>query len=79
MMGDGEAELQIRVPQRQRRRRVSAVSADVDVPRVTGRQRLTTVSGEIHSEFAQNFEGKTVSGNMRLRGNGQTASCACRA
>jgi DUF4097 and DUF4098 domain-containing protein YvlB len=29
------------------------------------------VSGEIRSEFAQNFEGKTVSGNMRLRGNGQ--------
>ncbi len=36
-----------------------------------GPQRLTTVSGEIHSEFAQDFEGKTVSGNMRLRGNGQ--------
>ncbi len=51
---------------------VSAVSADVDVNRVTGPQRLTTVSGEIRSEFAQNFEGKTVSGNMRLKGSGKS-------
>ncbi len=50
---------------------ISAVSADVDVSKVTGPQRLTTVSGEIHSEFAKDFEGKTVSGDMRIRGNGQ--------
>jgi DUF4097 and DUF4098 domain-containing protein YvlB len=71
MTGDGEADLEIRVPSGSDVD-VSAVSADVDVSRVTGPQRLTTVSGEIRSEFAQNLEGKTVSGDMRLKGDGKT-------
>ena len=69
-MIDGEADLDIRVPAGSDID-ISAVSADVEVNKVTGPQRLTTVSGEIHAGFAKDFEGKTVSGNMRIRGNGQ--------
>jgi DUF4097 and DUF4098 domain-containing protein YvlB len=63
----GEADLEIRVPE-QSDIDVSAVSADVETQRLLGPQRLTTVSGEIRAEFAKDFEGKTVSGDLRLRG-----------
>jgi DUF4097 and DUF4098 domain-containing protein YvlB len=63
----GEAELEIRVPE-QSDLDVSAVSADVITSRLTGPQRLTTVSGEIHADFVKDFEGKTVSGDLRLMG-----------
>jgi DUF4097 and DUF4098 domain-containing protein YvlB len=63
----GEADLEIRVPE-QSDIDVSAVSADVETQRLLGPQRLTTVSGGIRAEFAKDFEGKTVSGDLRLRG-----------
>jgi DUF4097 and DUF4098 domain-containing protein YvlB len=67
-MHDGEAILDVRIPQ-QNDLDVSAVSADVQTSRLVGRQRISTVSGEIRAEFAKDFEGKTVSGDMRLKGN----------
>jgi DUF4097 and DUF4098 domain-containing protein YvlB len=67
---DGEAELDIRIPQ-QSDLDVSAVNADVQTTRLTGPQRLTTVSGDIHADFVRNFEGKTVSGDIRLKGNSE--------
>jgi DUF4097 and DUF4098 domain-containing protein YvlB len=69
-MREGEAKLDVRIPQ-QSDLDVSAVSAEVQTSRLTGPQRLTTVSGDIRAEFARNFEGKTVSGDMRLRGDRQ--------
>ncbi len=68
--GSGEADLEIHIPQ-QSDLDVSAVSADVDTQRVLGPQRLTTVSGDIRAEFAKNFEGKTVSGDLRLKGQAE--------
>jgi DUF4097 and DUF4098 domain-containing protein YvlB len=68
--GSGEADLQIRIPQ-QSDLDVSAVSADVDTQHVLGPQRLTTVSGDIRAEFAKDFEGKTVSGDLRLKGQSE--------
>jgi DUF4097 and DUF4098 domain-containing protein YvlB len=67
----GEADLEIRVPE-QSDIDVSAVSADVETQKLAGPQRLTTVSGEIRAEFAKDFEGKTVSGDLRLRGKAAT-------
>jgi hypothetical protein len=69
--GGGEADLEIRVPQ-QSDLDVSAVSADVETQSLLGPQRLTTVSGEIRAEFAKDFEGKTVSGDLRLKGKSET-------
>jgi len=69
-MHSGEAELEIRVPD-QSDVDVSAVSADVTTLRLTGPQRLTTISGDIHADFVKDFEGKTVSGNLRLMGKSQ--------
>src|SRR5690348_6766565 len=66
----GEAELEVRVPE-QSDLDVSAVSADVEVQNVLGPQRVTTVSGDIRAEFAKDFEGKTVSGDLRLQGKSQ--------
>jgi DUF4097 and DUF4098 domain-containing protein YvlB len=68
--GSGEADLQIRIPQ-QSDLDVSAVSADVETQRVLGPQRLTTVSGDIRAEFTKDFEGKTVSGDLRLKGQAE--------
>lgn len=67
---DGEADLEIRVP-RESDLDVSAVSAEVETSSLTGPQRLSTVSGDIHAQFGRDFEGKTVSGDMRLKGNSQ--------
>jgi DUF4097 and DUF4098 domain-containing protein YvlB len=69
-MRDGEAVLDIRIPNGSDLD-VSAVSADVSTSRLTGPQRLTTVSGEIRADFSKDFEGKTVSGDMRLKGDRQ--------
>jgi DUF4097 and DUF4098 domain-containing protein YvlB len=65
---EGEADLDIRVPM-QSDLDVSAVSADVKTSRMTGPQRLTTVSGDVHADFTHDFEGKTVSGDMQLKGD----------
>ena len=66
----GEADLEIRVPE-QSDIDVSSVSADVETQRLLGPQRLSTVSGEIRGEFAKDFEGKTVSGDLRLKGKAE--------
>ena len=66
----GEANLDIRVP-RQSDLDVSAVSADVETQGLLGQQRLTTVSGEIRAEFVKDFEGKTVSGDLRVKGKSE--------
>ena len=67
---EGGADLDIRVPELSDLD-VSAVSADVETSRLGGPQRLTTVSGDVRAEFVKDFEGKTVSGDMRLKGKSQ--------
>ncbi|MEJ0037465.1 MAG: DUF4097 family beta strand repeat-containing protein [Gammaproteobacteria bacterium] len=69
-MRSGEADLEIHIPE-QSDLDVSAVSADVETTRLLGPQRLSTVSGEIRSEFVKDFEGKTVSGDLRLKGKSE--------
>jgi len=66
--GRGGADLNIRVPQGSDLD-ITTTSADVETSRLTGPQRINTVSGEIRADFAKDFEGKTVSGDMRLRGD----------
>lgn len=66
----GEADLEIHVPQASDLD-VSAVSADVSTEHLQGPQRLTTVSGDVRAEFAKDFEGKTVSGDLRLKGQSE--------
>jgi DUF4097 and DUF4098 domain-containing protein YvlB len=68
--GGGEADLDIHVPEGSDLD-VSAVSADVETSHLQGPQRLSTVSGEIRAEFAKDFEGKTVSGDLRLKGRSE--------
>lgn len=70
---DGTADLEIHVPL-QSDVAISAVSADVETQRVLGPQHLTTVSGEIRAEFAKDFEGKTVSGDLRLKGQSENGA-----
>ena len=71
--GDSDADLEIHVPS-QSEVQATAVSADLETSKVTGSQRLQTVSGELRAEFAgADFEAKTVSGDMRLRGGDQPA------
>jgi DUF4097 and DUF4098 domain-containing protein YvlB len=66
----GEADLDVRIPQ-QSDLAISAVSADVETTSLLGPQRLTTVSGDIRAEFAKDFEGKTVSGDLRIKGKSE--------
>ncbi len=67
-MRSDEAMLDVHVP-RQSEIDVTAVSADLTVSGMLGRQRLKTVSGDIHAEVpGADFESKTVSGAIRLRG-----------
>jgi DUF4097 and DUF4098 domain-containing protein YvlB len=71
--GDSDADLEVHVPY-QSEVQANAVSADVETSKVTGVQRLQTVSGELRADFAgADFEAKTVSGDMQLRGSGQPA------
>ena len=52
----------------------SAVSAELTVEDMQGAQRLKTVSGDIHAELAAaEIEVTSVSGGIRLVGQGQTA------
>ena len=69
-MHGGEADLEIHIPA-QSDLDVSAVSAEVETERLLGAQHLTTVSGDIRAEFAKDFEGKTVSGDLRLKGRSE--------
>jgi DUF4097 and DUF4098 domain-containing protein YvlB len=65
----GEASLDVHVPKNSEVN-ATAVSADLTTSQLTGRQRLQTVSGELRADVGgDRFEGKTVSGDMRLRGN----------
>jgi hypothetical protein len=66
--GRGGADLDIHVPEGTDLD-VTTTSADVETSRLNGPQRINTVSGAIRSDFAKDFEGKTVSGDMRLRGD----------
>jgi DUF4097 and DUF4098 domain-containing protein YvlB len=69
--GDGDAELEVRVPS-QSEVQATAVSADVETQKLTGMQRLQTVSGELRAELStSDFQAKTVSGDMRLYGGAQ--------
>ena len=69
----GEARLIVRVPAASRLE-VSTVSADQQIDRVAGGLALHSVSGDISSELAASeSEIKTVSGDLTLRGTGQTA------
>lgn len=51
---------------------VNTVSADIEVHSVTGAQRLQSVSANVSTESgAEDVECKTVSGDLRVNGNGQ--------
>ncbi len=70
---DSDAELSIRVPVGSRLN-VNTVSAEISVSRITGEQRLQSVSGDVSSEIAaEDAEVKTVSGSVVLRGEGKPA------
>ena len=65
----GEAAVDVHVPKGSEVN-ATAVSADLTTTQLTGRQRLQTVSGELRADVGgDRFEAKTVSGDMRLRGN----------
>lgn len=69
--GGGSAELRVSVP-RGSALDVSSVSAGVNVTGVQGDQHLRSVSGSITTDFAgDEAELKTVSGDLRVRGNGK--------
>jgi DUF4097 and DUF4098 domain-containing protein YvlB len=71
---DSDAELSIRVPVASRLN-VKTVSAEISITRVTGEQRLQSVSGDVSSELAgEDVEAKTVSGSVVLRGEGKPAA-----
>jgi DUF4097 and DUF4098 domain-containing protein YvlB len=71
---NGNARLKVQIPQGSELD-VSAVSADVTAMKVSGIQRLQSVSGEISAELAQaDAEIKDVSGDITLHGHGQPAN-----
>ena len=68
---DGEARLTLNVP-RGAKLEISTVSAQVESTRVSGDQRVNSVSGDVGLEVAGGgTEVKTVSGDVVLRGTGQ--------
>jgi DUF4097 and DUF4098 domain-containing protein YvlB len=70
----GHARLKVQIPQ-DSELDVSAVSADVTAMKVSGIQRLQSVSGEISAELAQaDADIKNVSGDITLHGHGQPAN-----
>jgi DUF4097 and DUF4098 domain-containing protein YvlB len=68
---DGDADLEVHVPN-QSEVQATTVSADLQTSKLTGEQRLKTVSGELRADFGAaggaDFEAKTVSGDMKLHG-----------
>jgi len=68
--GNGDADIEVHVP-RQSEVEATATSADLASSQILGSQRLRTVSGNLRADIAADFEGKTVSGDMRLRGSAQ--------
>src|SRR5207237_8612930 len=68
----GDAELRVKVP-KESEVDVSAVSAEVTTSGVLGEQRLSAVSGDITAEFDGDLEVRSVSGEVKHKGNGQPA------
>jgi hypothetical protein len=70
---DADVVLDVYVP-KQSEVQVTAVSADVETVGVLGEQRLNSTSGTVRADLAAaDFEGKTVSGDITLRGTSQPA------
>ncbi len=69
---DADAALEVHVP-KESEVQATAVSADLTSSQVLGPQSLKTVSGELRAELTADFEAKTVSGDMRLRGTRKPA------
>ena len=68
-----EAKLRVQVPKGSEVN-VTAVSADLKLSGVAGTQRLSTVSGDASTEiFGSDLELKSVSGDVHVKGHGQTA------
>lgn len=71
--GRGDAKLTIHVP-KDSEVHVATVSADASLSGVLGVQRLNAVSGDVSTEIAgADLELKTVSGDIKIRGHGQSA------
>jgi len=71
--GDVEADLVISVPEKSSIE-VSAVSADIEVTGVLGKQSLETVSGDVVTTAAgRDVEAGSVSGDVEISGNGKPA------
>ena len=71
--GHDDTHLHVQVP-RDSELDVSGVSADLTTTGVQGAQRLHSVSGDITAETGpSDFEAKSVSGNLKVRGHGQPA------
>lgn len=70
---DSDAELDVRVP-KYSEVQATTVSADLITSELLGPQRLKTVSGELRAGVpGADFEAKTVSGDIRLQGDGKPA------
>jgi len=70
---DVDADLVISVPEKSSIE-VSAVSADIEVTGVLGKQSLETVSGDVETTAAgRDIEAGSVSGNVEITGNGEAA------
>jgi DUF4097 and DUF4098 domain-containing protein YvlB len=72
-MHDGEAKLHIQIP-KDSELHLATVSADASISGVLGVQRLNAVSGGVSTEIAAaDLELKTVSGDVKIKGHGQSA------
>jgi hypothetical protein len=72
-LGRNDTRLHVQVP-KDSEIDVSGVSADLVTTGVLGSQRLKSVSGDISAESSgDEFEAKTVSGNLKVRSHGQPA------
>ena len=70
----GSSSLVVQIPQGSALR-INTVSADQSIENVRGEQRLQSVSGEIDTQvWNKDFEAKSVSGEITVRGQGQRGS-----
>jgi DUF4097 and DUF4098 domain-containing protein YvlB len=71
----GSADLVVHVPRDSTLLSVKTVSASQRIEGVRGEQRLQSVSGRVETEvFNEDFEGKTVSGEIVVNGHGETSA-----